>query len=188
MSLFYPTAYPERRHPKIGLVSSEEQALQKAAATFKRNEQFDQQNELTIVGHADVRGSSKYNMALSKRRAMLVKSLLIKQGIAADKIETRAEGKAQQLSKREVEQLQTQDPQQPKKWMTKREKATWLAYNRRVDILLEPKGQESAQIYPNDAPAARIVWERKVPNLTAVEAASKMTQGGQVAQMHSPSN
>ncbi len=188
VSLFYPTAYPERRHPNVGLVSSEEPALQKAAATFKRNEQFDRQNELTIVGHADVRGSRKYNMALSERRAMLVKSLLISQGIAADKIETRAEGKAQQLSQNEVKQLQTQDPQQPKKWMTKREKATWLAYNRRVDILLEPKGQESAEIYPNDAPAARIVWERKVPNLTAVEAASKMTQGGQVAQMHSPSN
>lgn len=185
-SLFYPTAYPERRHPKVGLVSSEEMALKKAAATFKNNEQYDQQNKLLIVGHADVRGSIKYNLALSERRAKLVESLLLSQGIPNDELETQAEGKDKQLPMEQVEKLQSQDPQAPQKWMTKRERATWLAYNRRVDIVLEPKGQESADLYPNDAPAARIIWQRPIPRLKAVEAASRMAHGGELALIHDP--
>lgn len=184
-SIFYPTAYPEPRHPKVGLVSSEERALQKAAASFKDNQQYDQQGRLMIVGHADVRGSEKYNRALSERRAMLVKSLLVSQGIAADELETQAEGKTEQLPEKQVLALQSEDPQHPQKWMTERERATWLAYNRRVDIILEPKGQESAELYPNAAPAARIVWEKRVPSLKAVMAASQMPHGGELAQLNS---
>ncbi|MFY9852523.1 MAG: OmpA family protein [Terracidiphilus sp.] len=187
-SLFYPTAYPERQHPKVGLVSSEERALQQAAKTFKNNEQYEEQDRLLIVGHADVRGSKRYNMALSDRRAALVKNLLLSQGISPDKVETQAEGKDKQLSRMEVAKLQSEDPQHPQKWMTKREKATWLAYNRRVDIIFEPKGQESADLFPNDAPSARIVWERRIPSLKAVEAAAKMPQGGELAQMHGQAN
>ena len=40
-SLFYPTAYPERRHPKVGLGVQPEEDPAKAAATFKNNEQYD---------------------------------------------------------------------------------------------------------------------------------------------------
>ena len=53
-----------------------------------------------VVGHADVRGPEKYNLALSERRAELVKNYLVSQGIAADKIETRAEGKDQATDRR----------------------------------------------------------------------------------------
>ena len=187
-SIFYPTAYPERRHPRVGLVSSEEKALQKAAASFKDNQEYDQRGSLMIVGHADVRGSEKYNLALSERRAMLVKNLLISRGIAADELQTQPEGKAEQLAEKQVQLLQSEDPQHPQKWMTKQERATWLAYNRRVDIILQPKGQESEELYPNDAPTARIVWERRVPSLKAVLTASKMPAGGELAQMHSPGN
>jgi outer membrane protein OmpA-like peptidoglycan-associated protein len=115
-----------------------------------------------IVGHADVRGSEKYNLALSERRAMLVKSLLVSQGIDADELDTQAKGKTKQLVEKQVQMLQSEDPQHPQKWMAKRERATWLAYNRRVDIILEPKGEESTDLYPNDAPAARIVWEIRI--------------------------
>ncbi len=170
-SLFYPTAYPERRHPKVGLVSSQKQTLAKAADTFKNNEKYDQQNKLTVVAHADVRGPDKYNMALSERRAALVKDYLVSQGISADKIEVRAEGKKDQLDQKQVEQLQTKDSQKPQNWMTKQKKVTWLAYNRRVDIVLEPVGQESAKTYPNDTPDARILWQRSVPKLKTVETA-----------------
>jgi hypothetical protein len=187
-SLFYPTAYPERRHPNVGLVASERRALQEAAATFKNNTQYDSQNRLTIVGHADVRGSKKYNLALSERRAKLVESLLLSQGVSADKLQTQAEGKDKQLPEKAVEKFQSEDPEHPQKWMTKRERDTWLAYNRRVDIILEPKGQESADLYPNDAPAARIVWERKTPSLNAVEAASRLPQKGELAQTHTSGN
>ncbi len=182
-SVFYPTKYPERRHSRVGLVASEEQALAKAATTFKHNEQYDRQSRLMVVGHADVRGPEKYNLALSERRAELVKDYLVSQGIATDKIETRAEGKDQELTQQQVQKLQSQDKQTPQRWMMNRKKETWLAYNRRVDIILQPTGQVSMEVYPNDSPEARILWERPEPSLKAVESASRMPRGSETAQV-----
>ena len=187
-SVFYPTKYPERHHSKVGLVSTEERTLAQAATTFKNNEEYDQQSKLMVVGHADVRGPEKYNMDLSERRAELVKTYLVSQGIGADKIDTRAEGKDHELTEQQVRKLQSQDKQPPPKWMTGRQKATLLAYNRRVDIVLEPAGQQSAEMYPNDSPEARILWERPVPSLKAVESASRMPKSSEVAQAGNPGN
>jgi OmpA family/PEGA domain len=188
-SLFYPTNYPERRHSKIGLVASQERDLARAATTYKNNEKYDvQSNKLMVVGHADVRGPASYNLTLSKRRANLVKAYLVSQGIAADQIEVRADGKSHELTEKQVQNLQAKDKQSPPKWMTRRQKDTWLAYNRRVDIILEPAGQESAELYPNDAPAVRILWERPQPSLKAVELASKLPHGSEVAQVSNSGN
>lgn len=186
-SVFYPTAYPDRRHPQVGLLASQKLTLAKAAETFKNNRQYDSQGRLTIVAHADVRGPAKYNFALSERRAEVVKTYLISQGIPADKIEIRAEGKSQQLDQQKVEELQSEDSEKPQSWMTKRKKATWLAYNRRADIVLEPAGQESTLTYPNDTPDARILWQRAVPKLKAVESAQTAANSDQnptVARNH----
>jgi hypothetical protein len=171
-SVFYPTDYPKRQRPNVGLVSSEAQVLTEATNTFKNNEQYDQHNKLVVVGHADARGPEKYNRALSERRAELVKDYLVSQGIAAEKVETRAEGKASQIDEQRVEELQSQNAQTPQKWMIKRKKSTWLAYNRRVDIILEPAGQESTEAYPNDAPDAHVLWQRPAPSLKTVETAA----------------
>jgi OmpA family protein/PEGA domain-containing protein len=168
-SVFYPTNYPERSHPKLGLLPSQRNELSKAASTFENHEKYSQPNQLVVVGHADVRGSVKYNMTLSQRRAELVKNYLISQGIPANKIEVRADGKGQELSQQQVQKLQAQDPQSPPAWMTKRQKATWLAYNRRVDIIREPVGQDSTEAFPNDARGARILWQRPQPSLKALE-------------------
>jgi hypothetical protein len=187
-SLFYPTAYPERRHPKVGLVSSQAKILTKAASTFENNEQYAQQDKLMVVGHADVRGPKKYNQALSERRAEAAKNFLISQGVPADKIETRSEGKDAQLTEQQVMNLQSQDSQPQPKWMKNKKKATWLAYNRRVDVILEPTGQESTQAYPNDAPDARVLWQRPVPALKTVETASNVSPGNENAQLNSSRN
>jgi len=168
-SVFYPSDYPKRQRPNIGLVSSEARVLTEATNTFKNNEQYDQRNKLVVVGHADVRGAKKYNRALSERRAELVKDYLVSRGIAAEKVETRAEGKDSQLDEQKVENLQSENSQKPQQWMNKRKKSTWLAYNRRVDIILEPAGQESTEAYPNDAPDARVLWQRPAPSLKTVE-------------------
>jgi hypothetical protein len=183
-SVFYPTDYPQQNHPKTGLVSSQEKTLAEAVASFKENEQYDHHNKLIVVGHADARGPEKYNLALSEMRAELVKNYLISQGIAADKVESRAEGKNRQLDEQEVEMLQSRDTQKPQEWMTSRKKATWLAYNRRVDIILEPAGQESTEAYPNDAPDARVLWQRPVPSLKTVEAAEGDIENPVVASNH----
>jgi OmpA family protein/PEGA domain-containing protein len=172
-SMFYPTAYPMTKHPKVGLVASEQETLAKVAANFKNHEQYEGKANLMVVGHADVRGSKKYNQKLSERRADLVKSYLVSRGVPADRVELRAEGKEQQLDAKQVEKLQAQDTQKPEKWMLHHTKATWLAYNRRVDIILEPEGQQSTEAYPNDIAEARILWQRREPKLKSVEMASK---------------
>ena len=174
--MFYPTNYPTPRHRKIGLVATEKEALLSAANRFKSHEQYDNDNaSLMVVGHADIRGPKNYNLKLSERRANLVKSYLVSQGIPAAKIQTRADGKEQELSKKKVATLQGEDPQKPETWMTRRSAATWLAYNRRVDIILEPTGKESAEAYPNDASDARILWQRAQPSLQKVESATNQT-------------
>lgn len=168
-SIFYPTNYPLPRHPRVGLVPSQKKLLRELAATFEKHEEYAPKNELRIVGHADVRGPARYNTALSKRRAQLVKEYLISQGIPADEIEVRADGKGRELSMQRVRKLQAKDPELAPKWMTEHRKSTWLAYNRRVDIIREPAGQQSVEAYPNDAPNARIVWERPTPPLQSVK-------------------
>lgn len=170
-SVFYPTAYPVKEHADVGLVASQQQSLNEVASTFKKYLDYDDTAKLTVVGHADVRGSSPYNEALSQRRADRVKDYLVSQGISADKIETRAEGKERQLENSDVSQLQEQNPAKPETWMVKRVRNTWLAYNRRVDIMLEPTGQESTKFYPNGAADARILWQMPKPNLRKVRQA-----------------
>jgi OmpA family/PEGA domain len=173
-SVFYPTNYPGPRHPRIGLVASEQQTLSRAVKSFQNHEQYDNDHAtLMIVGHADVRGPKQYNLKLSERRADAVKSYLISKGIRSDKIQTRAEGKEQELSEQRVAKLQSEDAQKPEKWMMSRSRATWLAYNRRVDVILEPVGQQSTESYPNDVSDARVLWQRSEPSLKKVELAEK---------------
>lgn len=173
-SLFYPTNYPTARHPKVGLLVSQQSTLEQIAKQFKDYQQYNEKASLLIIGHTDVRKSEKYNLALSERRADLVKSYLVSKGIAADKVQIRAVGKENQLPKDQVTKLQMKDPEKPEVWMKRPMKVTWLAYNRRVDIILEPSGQKSAHVYTNDAPETRILWQRPEPSLKAVELASQM--------------
>jgi OmpA family protein/PEGA domain-containing protein len=173
-SLFYPTAYPTRRHRTVGLVASEKAVLAKLAQGFMNRQQYDRQAQLLIVGHADVRGSRRYNRVLSERRVDLIRDYLVSKGVPSDKIRTQAVGKDQQLSVKKVEALQSKDPQKPGRWERRHKRTTWLAYNRRVDIILEPKGQQPIEEYPNDVADARILWQRRLPRLKTVIAASRM--------------
>jgi outer membrane protein OmpA-like peptidoglycan-associated protein len=55
-----------------------------------------QQNPSIMVGidgHADPRGTDKYNQALSERRVNTIRDALTKAGVARDKIQTGAFGK-----------------------------------------------------------------------------------------------
>ena len=171
-SMFFPTAYPTKRHPRVGLVASETKTLTELANHLKDYEQYEPKSSLVINGYTDVRGSRKYNQSLSDRRANLVKDFLVSHGIPADQIQIRAMGKIHQLSEAKVAGLQSQDPQKPEKWMRGRKKTTWLAYNRRADIVLEPKGQASTETCPNDVANARLLWQRPIPSLKRVEKAA----------------
>jgi hypothetical protein len=181
-SVFYPTAYPTREHPNAGLVTSEKQTLAELANHFKSYQQYDHKAQLMIVAHADVRGSEAYNQALTERRAALIRDYLVSQGVPSDKIQIRAVGKDQQLEEAKVEELQSKDPQKPEKWETRSTRTTWLAYNRRGDVILEPEGQQSIEAYPNDVAETRILWERHAPSLKAVNLASKAPANAEQAR------
>ena len=176
-SMFYPTAFPTRRHPQVGLVESEKATLAELADHFNNYLQYDHDAHLLIVGHADVRGSKAYNQALSERRAEVIRNFLMSKGVPADKIQTQAMGKDQQLSETQVVALQSKDPEKPEKWETRQRRTTWLAYNRRADVILQPEGEHSAEAYPNDVADARILWQRHRPTLKAVNLASKPAAG-----------
>ena len=173
LSVFYPTAYPTKHHPKVGLVTDEKMTLDNIATQFKNFSLYEHNASLVVIGYADVRGSRKYNAALSERRAALIRDYLVSKGIPSDEIKIRAEGKDKQIDRRTSEMLLAKNDPQSAKWMTKSEKTTWLAYNRRADLVLEPTGQQSTKIYPADVPDARIVWQRHEPPLKKVEMLSK---------------
>ena len=177
-SMFYPTAYPTKHHPKDGLLGSEKATLNQIASKFNNHEQYDHKATLLIVAHADVRGSRKYNQALSELRAALLKDYLVSRNIPSEKINVRSVGKDEQLDQKKVESLQSTDPEKPEKWMTRdktEKKTTWLAYNRRADIILEPVGTPSTEAYPNDVADARVLWQRPEPSLKKVQTAGKIT-------------
>jgi peptidoglycan-associated lipoprotein len=50
-------------------------------------------NSIVIEGHADERGTREYNIALGAKRAQVVKSFLVQQGINAARIRTASFGK-----------------------------------------------------------------------------------------------
>lgn len=52
---------------------------------------------ISIVGHADERGSDEYNIALGNRRALASKAFLVDRGIAEDRIDTSTMGESQPL-------------------------------------------------------------------------------------------
>jgi outer membrane protein OmpA-like peptidoglycan-associated protein len=169
-------------------VGSEKEVLNKLAKNFENYQQYDRHAQLMIVAHADVRASRAYNQALSERRAGLIRDYLVSQGVSSNQIRTQAVGKDQQMDIKKVEALQSQDPEKPEKWETRRLRTTWLAYNRRADVILEPEGQTSDVAYPNDVADARILWELRRPNLKAVMTASAAQPSTEQASVGHPGN
>ena len=53
--------------------------------------------KVSIEGHTDVRGTDAYNMKLSQRRADSVYNYLLKQGVAAKRMDTVSYGRSQPL-------------------------------------------------------------------------------------------
>jgi hypothetical protein len=168
-SVFFPTAYPTKDDPQLGLVRSQQEVLTNLATGFKQYLEYDPEAKLSLGGNTDERGADKYNQSLSELRIQRVKDFLVSQGIAAEKIDTSAYGKQKPLDKATVSDLQTQNPNKPPEKRVRDSRATWLAYNRRVDIVLVPTNAESVRFYPNQAPDSQILWQKPKPARSAVE-------------------
>jgi outer membrane protein OmpA-like peptidoglycan-associated protein len=139
------------------------------ATGFKQYLEFDPDAKLSLGGYTDERGADKYNDSLSERRVQRVKDFLVSQGIAAEKIDTSAYGKQKSLDKATVSDLQNQNPNQPREKSVPDSRATWLAYNRRVDIVLMPTNAEPVRLYPNQAPDSKILSQIPKPSRSEVE-------------------
>ena len=168
-SVFFPTAYPTKQNPTLGLVRSQQEALTALAASFTKYLEYDPDAKLTLAAYADERGPNKYNQNLSELRVQRVKEFLISQGIAEGKVETSAYGDEKPLDKSTVVELQTQNPNQPPEARIKNFRSSWLAYNRRVDVVLLPTNRESLRFYPNNAPDSDLLWQRPIPSPESLE-------------------
>jgi outer membrane protein OmpA-like peptidoglycan-associated protein len=166
-SVFFPTGYPDQNHPDQGLVQSQQEVLKQAVDGFKKYLEYDADAKLTIVGNTDERDSKARNMTLSQRRADSVKQYLQSLGIAEGKIETVAQGKGHPLDADTVKALHAQNPNKPTKSLGNFQDLVW-AYNRRVDIVLQPKGEQSTQYYPGTAPEAELLFSSEWPNQTEI--------------------
>ena len=55
-SIFYPTDYPDKRHPQVGLVKSQQLSLADLAGGFKKYLEYDPDAKLSVEAYADIRG------------------------------------------------------------------------------------------------------------------------------------
>jgi len=166
-SIFFQTDEPRIGNSSGGLVISQKETLTTLAKDFKKYLEFKPDAHLTLTGHTDVRGSVKYNQALSERRVVHTKLFLVEQGVPEAKIETLGLGKEDDLTAAQVEEAVKQNP---KLSAEEREKLIHelpvivLAKNRRVDVTLSTTGQQSVRRYPFNAADALILLDSR--NLT----------------------
>src|ERR1700734_2981807 len=170
-SVFYPTDYPDKKNPQVGLVKSQQAELATLADGFKKYLEYDPDAKLSIEAHADIRGSKPHNQDLSERRVERIKQYLVDQGISADKVQTAAYGKDRPMDKAAVKNLVETNPNPAPKARAKNITGDFYAYNRRADIVLLPSGKKSSQFYPNNADDAGVLWQIPKPALKKVEAA-----------------
>lgn len=169
-SVFYPTDYPDKRNPQVGLVRSQQLTLATLADGFKKYLEYDPDAKLSVEAHADARGSKPFNQDLSERRVERIKQYLVEQGISADKVETAAYGKEQPLDQATVKTLESTNPNMPPKIRLRQTRADWLAYNRRADVILLPSGKKSAQFFPHNADDSKLIWQVPKPPLKKIQA------------------
>jgi flagellar motor protein MotB len=168
-SIFFPSDYPEKSDQTVGLLKSQKEALTTLADGFTKYLVYDPDAKLSVAAYADQRGPQKYNESLSERRGQSVKDFLVAKGISADKIEVMSYGEDKPLDENTVDQLQASNPNPPPEAHLKNTHASWLAYNRRVDILFLPSNKESERYYPNNAPDADILWQRAKPDRSVID-------------------
>jgi len=186
-SIYFPTNLPTKAAPQGGVVPSQERRLEEIVTNFKQYLALRPEARLILEAHADSRGSSAFNKALSQRRAERVKSYLVGHGIAADRIETLALGKEKNLTDKEVENLNAQNPNVTPEARQRVEQnivAFRMANNRRVDLHLSTTGQASQRFFPYNSddlnvllgaqkPAARKAAAKKAPAAARKPAAKK---------------
>ena len=172
-SLFFPTGYPDRGHPTKGLLKSQQARLTTIATVFKLYLEHEPDAKLQLVGYADPRGHRKANQKLSARRAMIVKDFLVAQGIPADHIMLQIKGEKSPLDRSTVKMLEAQNPEPAPAARAKRARATRLAYDRRVDVEIQPIATESVRFFPHTADDSALLFNPRWLGQSKIHKASQ---------------
>ena len=153
-SIYFPTGLPTSKSPDAGIVESQQNTLTSLANDFKEYLKSKPDAHLVLEGHADSRGTPEFNQALSERRVEAAKDFLVKLGVPAANLETKAYGEEENMSQERVKELVEQHPNlttdQRNKILSNLRVVT-LAQNRRVDITLSSTGQQSVRQFPFNA-------------------------------------
>jgi hypothetical protein len=171
-SVFFPTAWPTEKNPELGLLSDQKALLTDAVAGYKKFLEYDPDTKLMILANADTRDTNEYNLALSDRRAQIVKAALVDLGVDASKIEIKALGETEVMDKAAVKSLEEANG-------LNRPATTALvmAYNRRADIVMVPTQkpeQKSAVKLPNN----KLIKSSAFIGRNTIEKASAPTTAG----------
>jgi outer membrane protein OmpA-like peptidoglycan-associated protein/opacity protein-like surface antigen len=153
-SIYFQTARPTLSDPTGGLLDSQQQILTTLASDFKEYLGTRPEAHLTLEGHADSRGTSKYNQILTERRVDRTKRFLIRRGVPAANLEVKAFGNEQNLTDDEVKGAVRRNPElsaEDRQTVLNNMHSIILASNRRVDVVLSTTGQQSQRQYPFNA-------------------------------------
>jgi outer membrane protein OmpA-like peptidoglycan-associated protein len=181
-SVFFPTNLPTTKNPKVGLLASQAGTLTTLASDFNKYLEFKPDAHLILSGHADVRGSAKFNQALSERRVARTKSFLVEKSVPEAKIETHGFGSQSNLTAAQVKAMVAENPD-----LSAAERGRILhdlgvivwAQNRRVDITLSTTGEQSVQHFPfNAADSLTLIGKKTAAPVKKTVAPVKKATGG----------
>jgi outer membrane protein OmpA-like peptidoglycan-associated protein len=179
-SVFFPTDRPRMLKSEDALLPSEKDTLKSIADEYKKYVVYKPNARLVLSGHADRRGPEAYNQPLSARRADLAKRYLVEQGVPEANIDTQAYGMEKNLTSDQVKQLLDQDSglsAEDREKVLQKLANIVLAYNRRVDLTLNPGDQESARLYPFKTEDFSALVDRNGPETEGkVQLASEKTR------------
>jgi outer membrane protein OmpA-like peptidoglycan-associated protein len=175
-SIYFPYNLPTKVDPQGGLVPSQDRRLAEIVTDFKEYMTVRPEANLILGAHCDVRGSVAFNRTLSQRRADRVKSYLVEHGIPAERIQTNAFGKEQNLTNQEVKDLAEKNPNitpEDRKRVEHNILAFRMANNRRVDVRLSTTGQASQRFFPYNSDDLNVLMGEQKP--VAKKAVAKRT-------------
>ena len=185
LSVFFPTGYPTLSKEEEGLVPSQRDTLVKIAKAFTIYSEHTPEAKLVIRGNTDPRGTDIDNMKLSERRVEAVRAFLVSQGVPEGKIVTKALGETKQLNSEEVKRLEAENPFRVSA-PQQDERTTELAYNRRIDLELQPVNVETARFFPYEVADAELLLNPAEPSRKAEIVASKRMTSSRSEQATPP--
>ena len=153
-SIYFQTARPTVDNPNGGLVNSQEGILKNLAVDYTEYLKYKPDAHLILIGHADMRGTSEYNQALTERRVERTRNFLVGHGVPEDHIEMRSLSEDDQLTADQIKDQIAQNPDlspSDRQQMLNNLPVMLLANNRRLDISLSTTGQQSTHRYPFNA-------------------------------------